>query len=414
MSKNLLSVVAIIISLFSSDLTFGQSPTAPSLGTATGFALFTGAGLVTNLGATTIVGDVGTNQESYVGFATVTQLGTRYNPGSVTATVAADVISAYNNLQGRINNSVLTSPLQTLTPPLTPQIYYLGGAATLTGDLILDAGDDADAVFIIQINGALTTSPGSRVILQNGALPTNVYWQISGSVELGIASAFSGTIVAAGAINLLQGATLTGKGLTTTGAININNNTIVTVLAPLPVTLTYFTAKKGENQTAMLSWATTAETNSDRFEIEHSVNGKSWKNIATVAAKGESSALVSYLYSDLTPKQGSNFYRLKMIDSDATFAYSRIQNVEIGMTNLRTVLYPNPAFDKLTLDVDDINQIERVQLNDILGKVVYDQSRTSLTGISANVDMNNLSSGMYIARITRAKGAVTLVKILKQ
>lgn len=57
--------------------------------------------------------------------------------------------------------------------------------------------------------------------------------------------------------------------------------------SPLPVTLARFDAVK-EGSTALLSWSTTEETNSDRFEVERSINGKVWQKIATVKAQGES------------------------------------------------------------------------------------------------------------------------------
>ena len=413
MTNKLLSII-IAVGLLFPNITFGQA-TAPDLGATSTFALFTAAGLVTNVGPTTISGNIGTDAEGYSGFASVVQpFGSRYNPGTpATMSAATDVLTAYNNLKDQTS----TAPLGSLSAPavqtLTPQVYFHGGAGTLAGDLILDAQNNPNAIFIIQFGGAFSTADESQIILRNGASYTNVYWQVGGAVELGANSVFYGTIIADGAISLKEGASLQGKALSTGGAVNLNSNTILTPFTTLPVTLTSFTAKKGENQTALLNWATTAETNSDRFEVEHSMNGKNWTRLTTVEAKGESNVLSSYEYIDVTIENGTNLYRLKMIDRDATFAYSRIRSVEF-VKGIRTVLYPNPTVDKLMLDVDDFNQVNRIQLSDITGRMVYDQIRTSLSTLSANVDMKNFPSGMYIVKITRETGNVASVKILKQ
>lgn len=113
----------------------------------------------------------------------------------------------------------------------------------------------------------------------------------------------------------------------------------------LPVTFVSFAAK-AEGQIANLAWSTTAETNSERFDIQRSQNGKDWKIIGSVSANGESKTILSYSFSDNNPLNGQNFYRLKMIDLDSTFAYSRINNVAFENKSLVNV-YPNPAINEL-------------------------------------------------------------------
>ncbi|WP_146202213.1 hypothetical protein [Dyadobacter jejuensis] len=108
---------------------------------------------------------------------------------------------------------------------------------------------------------------------------------------------------------------------------------------PLPVTLISFTATKvsggAERSTALLIWQTSSEVNSDRFDIERSQDGKKWSSIGNVAAGGDKSSNTNYSFIDKTPtydrtRPGENLYRLKMIDKDGTFAYSRIQSLDFG------------------------------------------------------------------------------------
>lgn len=180
----------------------------------------------------------------------------------------------------------------------------------------------------------------------------------------------------------------------------------------LPVTLASFTAK-AEGATALLNWATTAETNSDRFEVEHSLDGKRWNKLSTVNSTGESKALVNYSYTDAAPANGSNLYRLKMVDKDETFAYSRIRSIEFAIT-MKTVLYPNPTGDKLILQADDLSKIQRVQLSDVSGKMVYDRFKPASSSMPESIDVKHLPSGIYVVRITRTNGTVDILKIIKQ
>src|SRR5262249_11305088 len=106
----------------------------------------------------------------------------------------------------------------------------------------------------------------------------------------------------------------------------------------LPVTLVSFKAL-AEGQTTSLSWTTSEETNSDRFDIERSQNGKNWAKIGSVASHKESAVNQYYSFVDAAPLRGDNLYRLKMVDLDETFAYSRIENVNFKGIAL---VYPNP------------------------------------------------------------------------
>lgn len=91
---------------------------------------------------------------------------------------------------------------------------------------------------------------------------------------------------------------------------------------PLPVTLSEFNVFKYEN-TAQLKWTTVSESNSQYFELQRSEDATSWNVINKQNARGESKGVVNYSFIDNTPLNGSNYYRLKMVDADASFAYSK-------------------------------------------------------------------------------------------
>ncbi len=229
--KTVLQCAFVAVMLFLlPNVNFGQ---APNLGTTSGFALFTAAGAINNTGVSLITGDIGTNVGAFNGFPPGIIIGAIHVADPVSAQAAADVIIAYGDLAGRPCGMVLGTALGN-NQTLTPNTYCLGAASVLNGDLILDGQGNPNAIFIFQIDGALATGVLSNVNLINGASLCNVFWQINGAVSFGENSNFRGTVIAAGALNFLQSATLMGRGLSTAGAINLNTNNVSVTLGLPP------------------------------------------------------------------------------------------------------------------------------------------------------------------------------------
>lgn len=176
--------------------------------------------------------------------------------------------------------------------------------------------------------------------------------------------------------------------------------TFIIAASPLPVTLSLFKAVK-EEQSASLTWITTSESNSEGFDIERSRNGKEWLKIGYQLAKGESTSSANYYFTDNSPSEGENLYRLKMKDHDGTFAYSRIESLNFGK-NETVKIYPNPVLntEKLEIGVNDWNQIKSVRIVHASGKVVFESDNSQTTGIRTN----NLTPGLYIVQILYKNG----------
>lgn len=177
----------------------------------------------------------------------------------------------------------------------------------------------------------------------------------------------------------------------------------------LPVTLVDFTAKK-EGEIAQLSWSTSYETNSDFFEIQRSTDAKNWRPLDQVAAWTESSMVRRYDYTDTNPEAGANFYRLKMVDKDGSFALSKIRDL-VFTKGVETTLYPNPVLEKLKIKVDNWNDIAGVKLYNNQGKTFFD----SANALSAReIDMKDFPSGIYMVQVKRLNGSVNVIKVVKQ
>jgi len=207
-------------------LSFAQ---APALGSTSGFALFTSDGAFSNVGnATVVTGNVGNHVGQFTAFTPGTLIGQKHVADEVSTIAAIDVATAYSDLFSLTCGEVIDTLLGT-NQVLYPKVYCIGKASTLKGDLILDAQGDQNAVFVFKINGALSTATFSNVVLRNSASLNNVYWQIGGAFSLGDSSVFRGTIIADGALNLLEGSILLGRGLSKAGAISLHNNVVTLV-----------------------------------------------------------------------------------------------------------------------------------------------------------------------------------------
>lgn len=205
-------------------------PASPTLASVDCFALFTTNGPVTNVGITNVTGDIGTNNGTVVGYDPLLVVGAIHAvPDATTALCAIDLVNVYTYL------NTLPIDIELLYPAqfgnglvLTPHTYLLDAATFLNDSLYLNAEGNSSAVFVIKINGALTTSVYSNIILINGAQSKNIFWVVNGAVSINDFSIFKGSVVANnGAVNLNTGVIMDGRILTTTGALATASVTVI-------------------------------------------------------------------------------------------------------------------------------------------------------------------------------------------
>lgn len=217
----------LILAALASSALASPVPFIP-LGTAGLFAVLAGS-TVTNTGPTVIMGDLGLAPGSSVtGFPP----GDLLPPSSfhVTDATAAqaqrDLTTAYNAAAGAAcSNDLSGQDLGGLT--LTPGVYCFSSSAQLTGTLMLNALNNPDAVFDIQIGSTLTTASNSVVLFENGISPFNVFWQVGSSATLGTDTQFAGNILALTSITLNTRADIQcGSALARNGAVTLDTNEI--------------------------------------------------------------------------------------------------------------------------------------------------------------------------------------------
>lgn len=198
------------------------------LGAANLFAVLGGTA-VTNTGPSSINGNLGLwSGTSISGFPPGTVSGAIDAANALAMQAQMDVTGAYNVAASQPCGGVLTG--QNLGgQTLTAGVYCFGSSAQLNGTLVLNAQGNANAVFIFEVGGALTTLSNSQVTIINGGSGNNVFWQVGGSATLGTTSQFAGNILALSNIALDSGANIScGRALSLNGGVTMDTNDIST------------------------------------------------------------------------------------------------------------------------------------------------------------------------------------------
>ncbi len=159
----------------------------------------------------------------------------------------------------------------------------------------------------------------------------------------------------------------------------------------LPVELAYFKAQHTDRKTVDLHWTTLSETNNSHFEVERSATGKDFIQVGKVAGSGTVVERRDYHFEDKQPQQGINYYRLRQVDWDGTFSYSEIQAVHFTAPKTTIIrVFPNPAREVLSYQLEGIEQLKRIQLFNNSGKLLRE---TNL--IDGQFSLQGLPDGSY-------------------
>ena len=160
----------------------------------------------------------------------------------------------------------------------------------------------------------------------------------------------------------------------------------------LPVTWLSFTGRPA-GQEVQLEWKTASEQNSSHFDVERSNNGTAFTPIGRVSAAGNSQEERSYTFRDRQPLHGASFYRLRQVDLDGTFSYSKV--ITMNMSVLSKVwVGPSPTAGPLTLRVPtDWQGVYEWRLHDAKGIVVM--RGNGLRAGTHTIDLQHLAGGMY-------------------
>jgi len=205
-------------------------PLAIDLKCAEPYAILAGS-TITSDGPTVINGDVGLSAGTALeGFPPGTINGVQEITTPNAAAAKLCLTEAFLDGMNRSVNAIsLPGQLGGLT--LAPGLYSNSSTSGISGTgtnaiLTLDAGGNANAVWIFQMGSTLTTAPGTKIVLAGNAKAKNIFWIVGTSATLGTNSSFSGNILAQTSISLNTGATLLGRALTQDAAVTLLSNIV--------------------------------------------------------------------------------------------------------------------------------------------------------------------------------------------
>lgn len=292
-------------------------------------------------------------------------------------------ITAAANYSVRVDSFILTSSFYNTSSNTKLAIVYsktgfVSDSSDVTGGLGADGLSLAGTA-----NGAFATP----VILLNETGGTNANYRFALNGSSGV--------------SLSPGQTLTVRlynacGSSSSGRYAKIKNAFFKGLSSntLPTTITYLNANI-ENTAAKISWNTTHEINTASFVVEKSEDGSNFTSIGTVQAKNNSSN--NYTFTDNSYATGIALYRLKIIDLDGSYTYSKTVTVNSKLKGTYSI-YPNPVSNVLTVTHTNAKPSATISIFGVDGKQLL--TKKIVTGTTqSSIDVSKLNAGTYILSI---------------
>jgi hypothetical protein len=184
------------------------------------------------------------------------------------------------------------------------------------------------------------------------------------------------------------------------GIIRLSDFLIRDVDGILPVNLTYFNAQAAGGQVG-LAWETAWEQNSREFIVQRSTDLKEFGDIGKVAAMGQTDERQAYRFTDSSPAMGANYYRLRIVDEDGSYEYSKVKDV-INRPNEPVLLVsPNPVSNRTIRLRTFMLENSSLKLSNILGQDISFKTNDMGNNTVELIPLSTLSPGLYIVSAQR-------------
>jgi GEVED domain/Secretion system C-terminal sorting domain len=185
----------------------------------------------------------------------------------------------------------------------------------------------------------------------------------------------------------------------------------INISAVVPITLTDFKGENTENGNS-LRWQTVTEIQSSHFEIERSWDGQKFESIGRMAAQGKTDF---YAFLDKNSTAQLTYYRLKMVNKDGSFDYSKIISLLERNAKSAYSLFPNPTKGSLTLQISAYTEGSiQVSFLNVMGQKVLEISQKTVEGLNKiNLDLSALPNGVYVGEILENGKPLQNLKVIK-
>jgi len=186
------------------------------------------------------------------------------------------------------------------------------------------------------------------------------------------------------------------------------------VEAPLPVQLLSFDGQLSGAQ-VILNWVTASEKSSAKFVVERASDGKTFTAIAELAGRGNSSSKVNYQSVDQLPLSPVSYYRLKQVDIDGTFTYSKVISVSLAADGKKGLeIYPNPVHNLIKLSLKSATGTYSGIVTGSNGQL-YVQEKGTINDLNQKLNrkLDSLKPGVYLFQL-RSPSELHSVRFIKQ
>ncbi|NRB49993.1 MAG: T9SS type A sorting domain-containing protein [Saprospiraceae bacterium] len=351
--------------------------------------------------------------------------------GNVTVTLSGDAevlsLELANNAHLIINGNLNVPDVNDIVIPSSCKI---SGSGTINGDIQLNQGNIClgNSPGRLSIEGDFEHADGTIDVEINGTTVASLYDQLAASGALTIGANARLNIIFGGGFSptamdefdIITAASITGTydlaNITFSGG-NVESialsypggNTVrlsATPSAPLPVSWLDFRVQEKGNQ-HLLAWQTATESNNAGFQVQRSADSKNWENLAWVAGAGSTFLPQQYQYLAKDPIGGINYYRLKQIDFDETYEYSKIVSINSKQAPKTFSIFPNPSSGQIQV----IGVQGQLRLYSIQGKLL----RTfKLTEGQQRLSLIAIPKGTYLLESVQLNGQRSIQKLIKQ
>lgn len=191
-------------------------------------------------------------------------------------------------------------------------------------------------------------------------------------------------------------------------------------LTVIPVELTSFTASDSENE-SKLEWTTATEINNQGFEVQRKTSVGDFAAVGFIEGKGTTTEQQNYSFIDKSLSEGKYSYRLKQIDFDGSFEYSKTIEVEIH-NPLKFSLsqnYPNPFNPSTKISWQSpVAGWQTLKIYDVLGNLVttlvdeYKPAGSYEVEFKSTVGSHQLANGIYFYQLKAGNFVETKKMIL--
>ena len=180
-------------------------------------------------------------------------------------------------------------------------------------------------------------------------------------------------------------------------------------VSPLPVELVQFSAARQQNE-VRLTWQTATEVNNEGFEVQHSADAQHFEAVAFVPGKGNNS-YYSYLHTPETAQV--QYYRLRQVDTDGTFSFSKVAmvNSTAVATTAPAIAWPNPAASGTQLQLSNM-RTGNYQLFNAQGRLIWAGRLAADGRNAATLNLPDITSGMYLLKGAEADLQHLNIKLL--